>query len=106
MRLVALCAVKDLPADGRLCAFEVEGQQICVANDGGRYAAIDNVCPHRGGPLAEGTLEDGHVLCPWHAWAFSLSDGKVAHDPTHAVKMFPLDVPKTGDDDVRVALDA
>jgi nitrite reductase (NADH) small subunit len=63
--------------------FQAEGREICVANDGGSYAAIDNVCPHRGGPLAEGTLENGRVLCPWHAWAFSVKDG---------AEVFPVEI--------------
>ena len=90
MRFVSLCTVGNLPADGCLQAFEAEGRHICVANDGGRYAAVENVCPHRGGPLAEGTMEDGYVLCPWHAWAFSLSNGKAAHDSGQTVDVFPL----------------
>jgi nitrite reductase (NADH) small subunit len=92
LRLVGLCKVDELPVDGALCAFQVEGREICVANDGGRYAAIDNICPHRGGPLAEGTLEAGRVLCPWHAWAFSLADGSAEHDPSSSVEVFPIEV--------------
>jgi nitrite reductase (NADH) small subunit len=101
VRLVSLCAVGDLPADGGLRSFEVEGREICVANDGGRYAAVDNVCPHRGGPLAEGSIEDGCVLCPWHAWAFSLASGAASHDGAQTVEVFPLEIQGS---DVKVAL--
>jgi nitrite reductase (NADH) small subunit len=72
--------------------FQAEGREICVANDGGSYAAIDNVCPHRGGPLAEGTLENGRVLCPWHAWAFSVKDGAAEHDAAQTVEVFPVEI--------------
>ena len=72
--------------------FAVEQRQVCVANDAGRIAAIDNICPHRQGPLAEGWMEDGKVVCPWHAWAFDLQTGKVDHDPQTAVAVYPIQI--------------
>ena len=90
MRFVRLCAAAELPAVGKLCEFVVEGRALCVANDGGRLAAVDNVCPHRQGPLAEGMLENGKVLCPWHAWAFDLKTGEAEHDPAETVAVFPV----------------
>jgi nitrite reductase (NADH) small subunit len=92
VRLIALCTVAELPPEGGLCAYQAAGREVCVANDGGRFAAIDNVCPHRGGPLAEGTLEDGRVLCPWHAWAFSVTDGAADHDPAQTIEVFPVTI--------------
>jgi nitrite reductase (NADH) small subunit len=92
VRLVSICSVAELPPEGGLCAFQAEGREICVANDGGRYAALDNVCPHRGGPLAEGTQENGRVLCPWHAWAFSLENGSAEHDAAQTVEVFPVEI--------------
>ena len=70
----------------------MEGRQLCVANDGGRLAAVDNVCPHRQGPLAEGWMEDGRVVCPWHAWAFDLRTGEAEHDSAERVAVFAVEV--------------
>ena len=56
------------------------GVAVCLANVEGRLAAVDNVCPHRQGPLGGGWLEGEEVVCPWHAWAFSLTTG-VARPP-------------------------
>ncbi len=74
-----------------------EGKQLCVANDGARIAILDNACPHRMGPLAEGWLEDGKVICPWHAWAFDLSTGEVDHEPSEKVAVYPYSIEANGD---------
>ncbi len=81
-----------MPGEGQLREFAREGRQLCVANDEGRFAAIDNICPHRDGPLSEGTLENGRVLCPWHAWAFDLRTGEAEHNSDETVQVFPLKI--------------
>ncbi len=45
----------------------------------GAVCAVNNLCPHRGGPLAEGFVEDGVVSCPWHGWEFDLASGQAKH---------------------------
>jgi nitrite reductase (NADH) small subunit len=62
---------------------EAAGVAICLANVDGRLAALDNVCPHRGGPLGGGWLDGETVVCPWHCWAFSATTG-MAEPPEHA----------------------
>ena len=47
------------------------GQSIAIFNLGGTYYAIENTCPHRGGPLAEGMLAGEEVICPWHGSRFN-----------------------------------
>jgi nitrite reductase (NADH) small subunit len=92
MALVTLCTAADLPAPGQMREFQAAGKSLCLANEAGVYAAIDNICPHRGGPLAEGMLEAGKVLCPWHAWAFDLKTGEADHDPTSRVAVYALHI--------------
>ncbi len=89
-RWVPLCTEDELPAAGALKAFPVESRAVCVVNRDGVYAAIDNLCPHRQGPLDEGWLEDGRVVCPWHAWAFDPQTGCADHDAAECVAVFPL----------------
>jgi nitrite reductase (NADH) small subunit len=72
---VKLCRRADLPAEGQAKEFRIHGLTLCVATIEGRPLALDNVCPHRGGPLAEGTIEGGKVVCPWHQWEFDLATG-------------------------------
>ena len=69
-----------------------EGVAICLARTGGTLAAVDDVCPHRQGPLSEGWIEGNAVVCPWHSWAFDLRSGE-AEAPEHArVEVFPVRV--------------
>ncbi len=96
LHFVQLCTRDSLPRPGSLGEYTVESRQICLANDEGRLAAVDNVCPHRQGPLAEGWIENGRVLCPWHAWAFDLGSGQADHDPGEVIEVFPVRI--EGDD--------
>ncbi|MFN0280771.1 MAG: Rieske (2Fe-2S) protein [Kineosporiaceae bacterium] len=77
----ALVALPELDARGR-GAFVHEGHAYAVftleggAGDRGREVVVtDGVCPHKGGPLAEGVLRDGAVVCPWHWYTFDLATG-------------------------------
>ena len=50
--------------------FRCGDKEICVANVNGTYSAMDNTCLHRGGPLGQGMIAHGKLICPWHAWAW------------------------------------
>jgi nitrite reductase (NADH) small subunit len=67
----------DAIAPGQGRAFIVAGRTIAVFRQrDGRVFATDNQCPHRGGPLAEGILGDGKVICPLHGWKLDLASGR------------------------------
>lgn len=51
-------------------------RRIAICNVDGTLHAIDGVCPHRGGPLAQGALHGKMVVCPWHAWEFDCMTGE------------------------------
>lgn len=87
---VKLCDRSDLPAEGEAREFTVQGHTLCVATVGGRPLAVDNVCPHRGGPLAEGTIEHGRVVCPWHQWEFNLGTGISTHSESAKIATYEL----------------
>lgn len=72
---VGVGPVEDLtPGEGR--AYVVDGKQVAVFLLGdGTVRAMDAVCPHRGGPLADGQIDGSVVMCPLHQYAFSLEDG-------------------------------
>jgi len=76
--------------EGKGEAFAVNGRMVAVFNDGGEYLAIDDMCPHMGASLAGGPLENGEVMCPWHAWRFKLCDGSWCDSPNIKVDTFPL----------------
>ena len=56
--------------------IEKEGKQIAVFNKNGKLFAIDHVCLHKGGPLAEGFVDDNTVTCPWHGWQYNIETGE------------------------------
>lgn len=76
----ALAREADL-VDGRPHQASVDGVSVMLLRRDGRVRAVANRCTHRGGPLAEGTLEDGCVTCPWHASRFDLDTGAVRRGP-------------------------
>lgn len=67
-------ATADVPL-GRVRAFVVAGKTITVCHTADGFFATDNVCPHRGGPLAEGDLMGNELVCPWHLWGFDVATG-------------------------------
>lgn len=72
----------EFPAgEGRV--YVVEGEQIAVFRlPNGQLRAVSAVCPHRGGPIADGQIDDHVVLCPLHLKAYDLSTGQTANgDP-------------------------
>ena len=93
---VRLCALNEAPAAGKVIETEADGVEICLANVNGSLSAIDNICPHRQGPLGQGWLEGEAVVCPWHSWTFSLKTGESEYPVHERVDVFPLRV--EGDD--------
>ena len=65
----------ELP-EGRVRPVTCENQTVCMTHFRGEHAALDNKCPHQGGPLGEGSIEDGLLRCPWHGWDFDPLTGK------------------------------
>ena len=60
---------------------EVNGTEIALFNLQGNFYAINNTCPHRGGPLSEGEIEGEQVTCPWHGAIFNIKSGEVLGPP-------------------------
>ncbi|NOQ71119.1 MAG: Rieske 2Fe-2S domain-containing protein [Crocinitomix sp.] len=60
---------KDLP-EGRVKTVLADHKGICLTHFEGKFSALDNRCPHQGGPLGEGSIENGMLRCPWHGWDF------------------------------------
>ena len=74
-----VCRVDDVPlGEGR--AVEIDGRRIAVFQTRNGWHAIDQRCPHRGGPLADGIVADGCVTCPLHDRRFDLATGRCHSD--------------------------
>lgn len=88
---VKVAAVGEVPAgEGRV--FEVHGRAVAVFNLDNHFYAIDNECPHRGGPLGEGDLDGAIVMCPWHAWRWDVRTGANVNNPAVKIACFAVTV--------------
>ena len=56
--------------EGRVMTVTAGHKDLCLSHFEGRFTAMDNKCPHQGGPLGEGSIENGLLRCPWHGWDF------------------------------------
>jgi len=99
-RFVTVAKVADV-APGAARSVEAEGFGIALFNVEGRIFALDNTCPHAGGPLGEGQLQGGVVRCPWHGWRFSVVTGERPENPAFKVGCYQVEVEG---DEVRVWL--
>lgn len=85
---VRLCGVQDAPAEGSVCEQAFGEIEVCLARIGGELKALDNLCPHRQGPLGQGWIEGGAVVCPWHSWAFDLGTGLADYPTGEKVRVY------------------
>jgi nitrite reductase/ring-hydroxylating ferredoxin subunit len=86
-----LTTASDL-APGTLIEVEHEGSQYALCNVGGEVRALSGVCPHQGGPLGEGVLNDGVITCPWHMWEFDSRTGECVFSSAVKIPVYPVRV--------------
>ncbi|MCL1692986.1 MAG: thiamine pyrophosphate-binding protein [Actinomycetia bacterium] len=67
------------------------GRSVCLARTEQGLSALDNRCPHQGGPLGEGTIEDGWLICPWHGYEYDPVTGEPPGGYDDAATPFPID---------------
>jgi nitrite reductase/ring-hydroxylating ferredoxin subunit len=92
MAFTKVAAVQEIP-DGRGKEVKVGGKTLAVFNCGGTFYALDNACPHRGAPLAEGDCVGTEVVCPWHGAGFDLKTGQHLSPPANrGVTAYPVQV--------------
>jgi len=87
-----LGSVSEMPTEGTAQEFRCGGKEFCVTRVGGRLSAMDNVCPHRGGPLGTGVIDDGKLICPWHGWQFDPGTGRAIHVPDAGVAVYSVSI--------------
>lgn len=93
----------ELPEE-RAKTVTIGTTSICMTHSSGEYGALDNHCPHQGGPLGEGTIENGVLRCPWHGWDYCPKTGlPPGEEFDDGVPTFPVEV---RDDGVYVGLEA
>ncbi len=89
---------KGLPIRTRkgLGVFLHRDKPIALFNVDGSFYAINHICPHRGGPLAQDILPGQVITCPWHGWTFCVDTGLADHPGGHSVATY--EVKLEGDD--------
>jgi nitrite reductase (NADH) small subunit len=101
MPFVAVGDLSDLPESRGVCKT-VGRCEIALFKVGADVFALDNTCPHRGGPLSEGDIIAGQVFCPLHAWGFDLRTGQSSTNWRARVRSYPA---RVVDGQVQVQLD-
>ncbi|WP_432885252.1 thiamine pyrophosphate-binding protein [Kribbella sp. CA-245084] len=81
----------DVPADGRVRSVVVDGRSVALARCGARLGALENKCPHQGGPLGEGSIEKGLLRCPWHGYDYDPITGQPPEGFSDGVPSYPVD---------------
>ena len=89
---VRVCALDELPwGIGRV--FIMAGQPVAIFRTReGKLHAVENACPHRGGPLADGIVTGNHIVCPLHARRFELDSGQCDDSSVCTLKRFAVQV--------------
>jgi len=91
MEFVPVATTDEMPPGSRKTVVVGE-HEVTLFNVGGTLYAIENTCPHQGGPLGEGWLEGTIVTCPWHAWCFDLRTGRMTLGEYSTIDTFDVQV--------------
>jgi nitrite reductase (NADH) small subunit len=95
-RLVRILAESELPKEGELRECITDDGEFCVAHINGQITVLNNVCPHQEGPLAEGAIEEGRIVCPWHGWSFDPKTGAEQLNPAEHAKVYASQIDDEG----------
>ncbi|WP_281664424.1 FAD-dependent oxidoreductase [Paraburkholderia fungorum] len=88
--LKRVARLSQLHAD-RAQRLELDGESILLVRDGDTVHAYGANCPHAGGPLEQGALCEGRIVCPWHKGSFDVATGKVLEPPAlMALDRYPV----------------
>jgi len=95
LRFYRALAPDELP-EGRVKTVVCGLESVCMTHFQGQYAALSNRCPHQGGPLGEGSIENGFLRCPWHGWDYHPTTGLPPEGYGDCVPRFPVEIRDDG----------
>lgn len=84
-----VCSLAEVP-EGTGKEVVVAGRILALFRVGSEVFAIDGMCAHQGGPLADGRVEGCIVICPWHGWQYDVRSGRQQITPTICQATFPV----------------
>ena len=90
MQWIEIGALDDIPARGARCVTIPQGRIGVFRTADNRVYALEDYCPHRGGPLSQGIVHGASVTCPLHNWVFSLETGEAQGPDEGAVRTIPV----------------
>jgi nitrite reductase (NADH) small subunit len=92
MNWFAVGNIADIPLRGARCVKTPQGKIAVFRTADNHVFAIENRCPHKGGPLAEGIVHGASVTCPLHNWVFDLATGEAQGADEGRVRTYPVKV--------------
>ena len=92
MNWIAIGTITDIPRRGARCVDTPDGKVAVFRTADDRVFAIDDHCPHKGGPLSQGIVHGASVTCPLHNWVISLESGKAQGADEGCVRTIPVKV--------------
>jgi nitrite reductase/ring-hydroxylating ferredoxin subunit len=95
MAFIKVGALSSLPP-GSVMEVILGDDSYAICNQNGELHALWGICPHAGGPIGQGALQENSIVCPWHEWSYNCSTGENDYDP--AVKLDRFAVKVEGDD--------
>jgi pyruvate oxidase len=81
----------DVPDEGRVCSVVVDGRPVALTRCRGALGALENRCPHQGGPVGEGSIENGWLRCPWHGYDYDPITGQPPEGFADAVTSYEVE---------------
>jgi len=91
MPFIKVATLAQVPPESAIEVM-VGDQPYAICNTGGSIRALSGVCIHRGGPLGQGLIHEGHLTCPYHLWEFDCATGAYDFDPSQRVPIFEVKV--------------
>jgi nitrite reductase (NADH) small subunit len=87
---IDICALGDIPVRGSRVVATTNGQIALFRTAEDEVFALENRCPHKGGPLSEGIVHGRLVTCPLHNWVIGLADGRATGADKGCARRFPV----------------
>jgi nitrite reductase (NADH) small subunit len=103
MRWSRIGSLNDIPRRGARCVASPRGRIAVFRTAEDQVFALDDRCPHKGGPLSQGIVHGASVTCPLHNWVISLETGKALDADEGEVRTIPI---KVEGGEIFIALDA
>ena len=92
MRWIPIGNMSDIPQRGARCVETPIGRIAIFRTADDRVFALDDHCPHKGGPLSQGIVHGAAVTCPLHSWVISLETGKALGADEGCVRTIPIKI--------------